>query len=221
MTKYIRLFIGVNLYAAAINFLQSLNLGMGSFDSLTLQLQQILGIDQFGNASLLIHFFFFVILLIVAKTYSVQYKMICLSIFSIFILTRFINFYSMFNVSFEPTIFNSVWIIMLLNLGLYLIASTNIIIAPFDKFVVETSKYMQIKLGTSRFACDVLLLLLVLIINLLLESPIPITLYTLVITFATGLNIGLYQHLELLLLSSRRIEAERTELKESLIDKRP
>lgn len=221
MTKYIRLFIGVNLYAVAINFLQSLNLGMGSFDSLTLQVQQMLGINQFGNSSFLIHFFFFVILLIVAKLYNVQYKMIFLSIFSIFILTRFINFYSMFNVSFEPTIFNSVWIIMFLNLGLYLIASTNIIIAPFDKFVVETSNYKQIKLGTSRFSCDILLLALVFIINILLESPIPITLYTLVITFATGLNIGLYQYLELSLFNSSEVETKNIELKESSIVKRP
>ncbi len=196
MHKYIRLFIGINLYAVSINFLQSLDLGMGSFDSITLQIQQIFNINQFGNASFAIHFVFFLILLLVAKSYNLKYKMIFLSILSIFILTRFVNLYSIFNFTFSPNLFNSIWIIMLLNLGLYLIASTNIIIAPFDKFVVETSKIRKIKLGTSRFVLDILLLVLVIIINVFLTNPIPITMFTFIITFATGLNMGLYQYIE-------------------------
>lgn len=208
MNNYLRLLIGINFYAIAINFLQSLNLGMGSFDSITLQVQQILGIEQFGNASFLIHFIFFLILLALSSKYKMHRKMVFLSIFSIFILTRFVNFYNMFDFSFEPTVFNSVWIIMLLNLGLYLIASTNFIIAPFDKFVVETSVYKQINLGTSRFGCDVVLLVLVFLLNIILVSPISITFYTLIITFATGANIGLYQYLESILFNSKRTETK-------------
>ncbi len=196
MYKYIRLFIGINFYAISINFLQSLDLGMGSFDSITLQVQEIFGINQFGNASFAIHFIFFLILILLAKSYKLQYKMVVISILSIFILTRFVNFYSVFNITFSPTLFNSVWIIMLLNLGLYLLASTNIIIAPFDKFVVEASINHNIRLGASRFVLDVLLLVLVIVINTFLINPIPMTIYTFIITFVTGLNIGLYQYIE-------------------------
>lgn len=196
MKKYIRLFIGINIYALTINLLQTMELGMGSFDSLTLEVQNILNLNQFGDASFILHFIFFVILIVVAKIYNVEYRYIILSLFSIFILTRCVNAYSVLNLYFEKNIASVLAVILSLNFGLYLIASTNLIIAPFDKFVVETSNYFSVSLGKSRIICDITLLIIVIIINLLITNKIDITLFTFIITFGTGFNIGIYEWLE-------------------------
>lgn len=193
MEKIVKLIIGINIYAISINFLQSLELGMGSFDSLTLAIQQIFKIEEFGNASLLLHFLFLIILLIVVNKYKIDIKMVLLSLVSIFILTRFVNLYSMFSYEADPTIINALIIILVLNLGLYLIASTNFIIAPFDKFVVETSLHLKLSIGRVRVVFDILLLGCVVLLNTVLTTNIDITVYTLVITFATGLNIYVYE----------------------------
>lgn len=80
--------LGGILYALGINQLQTLNYGMGSFDSLTLQITKITTVSQFGNASFMIHFIFFIVLLLLVKKYRLNLKLVVLSIFSIFILTR-------------------------------------------------------------------------------------------------------------------------------------
>ncbi len=188
----IRLFLGINLYAIMINFLKDLNLGMGSFDSVTLEIQKIFHITEFGNASFILHFIFFIALIILHKKYKIKIKFLAISILSIFFLTRIVNLYGLLGIHFEPTIFNSIWIILLLNLGLYLIASTNLIIAPFDKFVVESSNYSNIALGKVRLIADCALLILTVVINIFLVDKISISLYTVIITFATGINIHLY-----------------------------
>lgn len=193
MKKIVKLIIGINVYAISINFLQSLNLGMGSFDSLTLEIQHIFNIKEFGNASFLLHFFFFLILLIFMNKYKMDVKMVLLSILSVYILTRFVNLYSLFNLKADPSIGNAVIIIIILNLGLYLIASTNLIIAPFDKFIVETSIYLKVPIGKVRVFFDILLLICVVALNMLLSIDISITIYTLIITFATGVNIFMYE----------------------------
>ncbi len=196
MNKFIRLFIGVNIYALTINLLQGLNLGMGSFDSLTQEIQNVFGLSEFGNASFMLHFIFFILLLCLANKYRIKKKMIFLSIFSILILTRVVNLYSLFNFNLEKTVVSAISVILTLNIGLYLIASTNLIIAPFDKFVVETSNYFKISLGKSRVVCDVTLLIIVILINSILTNKIEITLFTFVITFGTGLNIGMYEYID-------------------------
>ncbi len=193
MRKYIKLILGINIYAISINLLQALNLGMGSFDSLTLEIQQLLRIKKFGNASFVLHFIFFILLLLLLRKYKLNIKLVLISIFSVFLLTRFVNLYNLLELTIEPLIINSIWVILLLNLGLYLIASTNIIIAPFDKFIVESSKYSNIAIGKARVMCDCLLLLAVLAINQVMQNPIHISMYTLIITFATGINIYAYE----------------------------
>lgn len=188
----IRLLIGINLYALTINLLQGLDLGMGSFDSLTLELQSIFGITEFGNASFLLHFIFFIVLTLLCKKYKLNIKYLIISIFSVFLLTRVVNIYSMFELSVNANLLNSILVILVLNLGLYFIASTNLIIAPFDKFVVETSIHTKIALGKMRLITDISLLVAVVLINFVIVDKINITLFTIIITFATGLNIHAY-----------------------------
>lgn len=184
---------GAILYAIGINQLQILNYGMGSFDSLTLQITSLSPVKQFGNASFLIHFSFFIVLLLLMKKYKLDIKMIVLSILSIFILTRLVNVFSHIPYYTQQNIIVFAVTFLVLNMGLFLLAKSNLIIAPFDKFLVETANHFQINFGIVRFTADVTLLILVFIINLLTNQIVPITIFTLIITFLTGVNIGLYE----------------------------
>lgn len=185
--------LGATLYALGINQLQILNYGMGSFDSLTLQITKLSPIEQFGNASFLIHFTFFIILLLLIKKYQLDIRMIILSVLSIFLLTRLVNVFSHLTYYPKQNLIVFILTFLILNMGLFLLAKSNFIIAPFDKFLVETSNHFNINFGIVRFTADVLLLVLVLAINTLTGGVVPITLFTLIITFLTGLNIGVYE----------------------------
>lgn len=191
--KIIIVFIGAILYALGINQLQILNYGMGSFDSLTLQIASLSPVKQFGNASFLIHFTFFIILLLLIKKYKLDIKMVVLSILSIFILTRLVNLFSHITYYPKQNIIEFIITFLILNMGLFLLAKSNLIIAPFDKFLVETSNHFKINFGIIRFAADVIILIIVVLVNLLAGNVVPVTLFTLIITFLTGVNIGLYE----------------------------
>lgn len=81
----------------------------------------------------------------------------------------------------------------MLNMGLFLLAKSNFIIAPFDKFLVETANHFKINFGIIRFAADIIFLLIVILINLIYGQIVPLTMFTLIITFLTGLNIAVYE----------------------------
>ncbi len=185
--------LGACLYAFGINQLQVLNYGMGSFDTLTLQISKLTIIKQFGNVSFLIHFIFFLILYLLHKRYKIDKKMIVLSIISVFILTRVVNLFANFNYYQEQNIFVFIITFLVLNLGLYLLAKSNFIIAPFDKFLIETANYSQINFGIIRLIADVSLLFIAMIINYIFNQVVPITIFTLIMSFLTGINIALYE----------------------------
>ncbi|MFV0499917.1 MAG: hypothetical protein ACK5NF_07870 [Bacilli bacterium] len=185
--------LGAVLYALGINQLQILDYGMGSFDSLTLQITKLTIVSQFGNASFLIHFIFFVVLLQLIKKYQLDLKMVILSIFSIFILTRVVNVFSHIDYYPDKNIIVFVITFLTLNMGLFLLAKSNFIISPFDKFLVETANHFKINFGIIRFSADVVFLLIVVLVNVIYAQVVPITLFTLIITFLTGVNIAIYE----------------------------
>lgn len=191
--QLILVLVGACLYALGLNQLQVLNYGLGSFDTLTLQLTKITEITEFGNASFLIHFVFFLSLFFLSEKYSLDKKMVGLSLGSIFILTRIVNLFSNYNYYSNKNIIIFVVTFLILNLGLYFLAKSNLIIAPFDKFLVETANHFKINFGIVRFVGDILLLLIALIINQVYNNLVPITMFTFLITFCTGLNIGVYE----------------------------
>lgn len=185
--------IGSFFYGLGINKLQIMNYGMGSFDTLTLQLVRLSPIKQFGNASFLIHFIFFLMLLLLMKKYELKREMIVLSLFSIFILTRVVNVMGYIMYPQTKSIFSFIITFLILNLGLFLLAKSNLIIAPFDKFLVETANYFKFNFGLIRIIADFSLLLLTYTINWLTNDIVPITIFTLVITFFTGINMSMYE----------------------------
>jgi uncharacterized membrane protein YczE len=86
---------------------------------------------------------------------------------------------------------------MLLNLGIFLISKSNLIIAPFDKAVVHCALLFKKELGSCRIVADISLLTLTLIAIFALQFNVPINLGTIFITLFTGLNIKFYNWLNI------------------------
>lgn len=191
--KIMTALLGINLMSIGLNIVLDINWGVGPFDSMTLLVQKIFNITNFSNASLLLHMFFAVILLLLIKVLNIQIRDLILSCLSIFVITRFVWFYGLIiNISSNSLmLFISGFLI--LNLGLYFISISNILIAPYDKFIVEVAEYTQKDLGLIRLIGDVSLLTVVIVLNLLEVTDVVISVGTIFITIGTGLNITLYE----------------------------
>lgn len=197
MKRLILSFLGINIMALALNGIISFDVGVGPFDSMTQVFQIVFSIEKFGNASFLLHFLFAIFLVLLSFKFNIDKKSILISIGTIFITSRIINFYSWIipyeNIQF--TYINFIIFFMILNFGLYLIASTNLVIAPYDKTVVEISNWLIQDLGKVRLYTDMSLLMLVVLAKIVLKIKVSITIGTLFISFATGLNIMLYENI--------------------------
>ncbi len=192
LTQLLMALVGIIIFAIGINILLAFNLGMGPFDTLTLVVQKVFHVQEFGNASFLIHFCFAVILLLLRKKYDLSIKLIVISIGSILIISRFINLFNLeiFQMEYNLRLFISNFLLM--NWGLFLIAKSNLIIAPFDKLIVAISDYHQCDLGYVRIIGDTSMLLFSLVLIITFTMNVKITLFTLFITIMTGLNFRLY-----------------------------
>ncbi|WOO88151.1 hypothetical protein RZE82_04285 [Mollicutes bacterium LVI A0039] len=194
-------FLGINLLSIGLMYILAIDFGVGPFDSLTLALQGLLGIDKFSNASFALHGLFFILLLFLVRGFKIRYRDVIISLFSIFIVTRIISIYEEI-IKFDPSEFSTIIVVIVfivafltLNLGLYFMAISNIIIPPYDKFVVEFSKYKNIELGKSRLIADALVITLVIALNVIGIVSVTVSIGTIIITLFTGLNITLYNKL--------------------------
>lgn len=185
--------IGINLMSLGLNIVLDINWGVGPFDSMTLLMQQIFKIDNFSNASFMLHMVFAVVLLIMLKIFKLNILDLVISCLSIFLITRFVGLYDMVINIHSNSIILFVIAFLTLNLGLYFIAISNLLIAPYDKFIVEIAKYKDLDLGIIRLSGDMGLLLIVIILNLLGLTNVVISFGTIFITIGTGLNISLYK----------------------------
>lgn len=189
---------GIILMSIGVNALLVLNIGMGPVDTFTLLLQNFANLSEFGNASLLFHMLFAIVLVLTNKYLKVKLMDIGISVISIFFITRVVNLFGFIeigDVGIGLFIISFLLGFLILNFGLYFIAKSNIIIAPYDKFVKELANAFHLKIGTNRVICDSLLFIVIVICKLTLSVDVVISLGTVIVTFFTGLNIRLYEKL--------------------------
>lgn len=187
--------LGINLMSLGLNIVLDINWGVGPFDSMTLLVQELFKLEEFANASLALHMFFAVILVICIKVLKIKIADIIISCLSIFVITRVVGLYGNFIDIQSNNIVLFVVAFLTLNLGLYLISISNLIIAPYDKFVVEFASLKNIELGRIRLICDGLLLAVVILLNVANIANVVISFGTVFITIGTGFNISLYTKL--------------------------
>lgn len=190
-------FLGLSLLSIGLNLLIFADIGLSPFDSLTLLIGNITGLN-FGNAALLVHFSMLIILVIIHKKINQTIKELVLSLLSIFIITRFINLYAFLLILSGLSLNSlSLFIIgfLLFALGLAIYINLNIIIAPYDKLVVGLQYLTKQKIGTLKVFLDIGVTFIVIIINLLTVNDVKISLVTLFLMFGTGIMINIYNKL--------------------------
>ncbi len=184
--------IGVNILAISINLMEYLNLGMGAFNTLVLFLSKYFKIN-FGNATFLLHLIFAILITIFSQKFKIKYKYILISIGSIFIITRLINLYGLLEINLNKTVPVFLIVFCLMNFGIFLIMKSNMVITPFDKYIVELANYRNKLFGSVRMKTDIIILIIIYCINSIYDYQISISVFTLFVTFCAGLNIYLYE----------------------------
>ncbi len=190
--RYLISFIGIVIYAIALNNLLVLNVGKRPQDLLILTIQKFLHSFSYVSVYLMVEIFFLCLLIIFFKKLHSNIHEIIVSFISIIFLSILIEFTS--NVIFHiHGVFAFIFIMIFVNLGLSLIAYANIIITPLDKFLLHLSKNITLSYGHTRFAFDVIVFLSVVILNIIVFKENIFNWQTIILIIATGPIIHYYE----------------------------
>ncbi len=188
--KFLLATIGTLILAVSINFIIGINWGMSTYDTACLTTQYLFGFENYGDAVLLTHMIFLVLLIIFMKKLETSIKHIGISLISIVIVSRVLNFFGfIIDIEYSNTL---VMLIVFLvnvfavNLAIYLMASSTIIATPYDRFVIQLSSISGKDLGRARLIVDIITFIFAFIIILLFSLPVPISLATLFIVLFSG-----------------------------------
>lgn len=182
--------IGTIILAISINFIIGINWGMATFDTACLTTQYLFNIEQYGNAVLLTHVIFIVLLILFMKQLQSSWKHVGIAAISIFIVSRVINYFG-FIIDIEyanTTIMLFVFIVnvVMVNLAIYLMANSQLVATPYDRFVIQFSSSTDRDLGRGRLIVDVITFIIAFVIIIIAKLPVPISIATLFIVLASG-----------------------------------
>ncbi len=189
--------IGVFLLAIGLQFTIGIEWGVSMFDTSTLVVERLTGLN-FGNAAVVLHTFYLALLIIFMKKLQSKWVELGLSLVSIFLLTRVINAFSfiakMSNYeSFIITLIVFVISVFVFNIGIYFMSKSNLFISPYDRFVLQLSWALNSELGISRLISDVSLFTLTLIINIIFSLGVTVSIGTAYIIFTSGFQLLLIE----------------------------
>lgn len=182
--------VGTIILAISINFIIGINWGMATFDTACLTTQYLFNLDQYGNAVLLTHLVFVILLVIGMKQLQSSWKHVGIAVISIFVVSRVINFFG-FIIDFEYANSGIMLIVFLINvvtvnLAIYLMANSQLVATPYDRFVIQFSSSTNRDLGRGRLIVDVITFLIAFIIITIADLPVPISFATLFIVLVSG-----------------------------------
>lgn len=190
--------VGIIILSLGLNLIVKSTIGISPFDLLSLAIGEILNIQSFGNASLVMQSLILVICLMFCKKAQIHLSELIVSFLSVFLITRIINLtFIVTNYIDANQYFLYILGILLLSIGVSLNIKANLIIAPTDKLVVISSKMLKIKSGTSKIFIDCMVFTTVLILKSTLNLDINLTIITFISIFALGTLINLNNKLYL------------------------
>ncbi len=182
--------IGTIILAISINFIIGINWGMATFDTACLTTQYLFNMEQYGNAVLLTHVAFIVLLIIFMKKLESSWKHVGIAAISIFVVSRVINFFGfIIDIDYANNLIMFVVFminVVTVNLAIYLMANSQLVATPYDRFVIQFSSATNRDLGRGRLIVDVITFIVAFIIILVANLPVPISFATLFIVLASG-----------------------------------
>ncbi len=194
-TRILFAVVGAILLSAGLQVTIGIDWGVSMFDTATLAMEHLTGVN-FGNAAVLLHAIFLVILIIGMKKLESKWGELALSAISIFALTRVINLFEFIAnavnfQNFVVTLIVFIVSVFVFNIGIYFMSKSNLFIAPYDRFVLQLSWALKKELGTARLVSDILLFTITIILTLVFDLGVTISIGTAYIIFTSGLQINL------------------------------
>lgn len=182
--------VGTLLLAISINFIIGINWGMSTYDTACLTTQYLLDMDQYGDAVLVTHAVFLVLIVIFLKKLQSDWKQVLIAIVSILVVSRVINMFG-FIIDIEYASFAIKFIVFMINvfvvnLAIYLMANSQLVATPYDRFVIQLSSVTGRDLGNARLIVDVITFIIAFAIIIIADLPVPISFATLFIVVASG-----------------------------------
>lgn len=182
--------VGTLLLAISINFIIGINWGMSTYDTACLTTQYLLDMDQYGDAVLVTHAVFLVLIVIFLKKLQSDWKQVLIAIVSILVVSRVINMFG-FLIDVEYASFAIKFIVFMINvfvvnLAIYLMANSQLVATPYDRFVIQLSAVTGRDLGNARLIVDVITFIIAFVIIIIADLPVPISFATLFIVVASG-----------------------------------
>lgn len=182
--------VGTLLLAISINFIIGINWGMSTFDTACLTTQYFLGIDQYGDAVFITHSIFLVLLIIFMKKLQSSWKHVLIAIISIFVVSRVINYFGfLITIEYASKLIMFITFmvnVIVVNLAIYLMAKSQLVATPYDRFVIQFSSSTNRDLGRARLIVDVITFIFALVVILIADLPVPISIATLFIVLVSG-----------------------------------
>lgn len=182
--------IGTILLAISINIIIGINWGMSTYDTTCLTTQYLLHMTKYGNAVLVTHLVFLVLLIIFMKKLQSDWKQILIAIISILIVSRVINFFGFFiDINYPNTIIKFIVFmisVVTVNLAIYLMAKSQLVATPYDRFVIQFAASTDRDLGRARLIVDVITFIAAFALIVIFKLPVPISIATLFIVLASG-----------------------------------
>ncbi len=190
--RYLISFIGIIVYALAINNLLALNFGERPQDLLIIFFENLFNYHNYANVYFVVELFFLLLLIIFMRKLKSNWHEIIISFISIIALSRLISFLSPYTFDIHGVL-AFIAIMLFVNLGLSLIAVGNMIITPLDKFLLHISMNIRLSYGLTRLVFDLTIFTLVIILNILIFEVSVLNLASLIIIFTSGPIIHLYE----------------------------
>lgn len=188
--------LGSICFAIGLNLLLQANVGLTPFDTLCLFISKLLSIS-YANAVLLVHLVVFILLMIHRNKFKEPISLIMFSLVSIFIITRFIEYFSS-NFVFYAN-YNSMSCLILgviiISLGSALILKSDLIISPTDKLVDGLSRVNSLEVGTNKLIIETVAFIIVLIGINITKIDIVLSINSIIIMLIISILINMYDHL--------------------------
>lgn len=182
--------VGTILLAISINFIIGIGWGMSTFDTACLTTQVFWGLGKYGDAVFLTHSIFIVLLIIFMNKLESSWKHVIVSVISIFIVSRILNMFGfLINIEYNSTlVMLLVFLINVItvNLAIYLMAKSQLVATPYDRFVMQFSSSSNRDLGHARLIVDVITFIFALFVIFGAKLDVPISIATLFIVLISG-----------------------------------
>ena len=190
--------VGCVLFAISIQIMLALGYGLSPVDVTSQSIKKFLSLDNLGYALMIFHSLFIICILLLNKRLNSSIKDVIRVGVSALVISFFI--YITTNIIVIDVDFFSLKGLLIFDIAfflfafsLYLIMKSDIIITPYEKFIVLISKKKNYQLGKVRLFSDSALILIAYLFYILLNKETDFSIVTILIALLTGIYIHLFE----------------------------